>query len=827
VLYLVADVASAARDVGGVGLAVALAAVTLSLAPLWVRGDAPGAARVRALGVAAGLALVRHVAPEALAFAAEVVDGLAWATVAALALDLALDVPDRPRALEKTWLRVTARSIAAVTGLVALLAALPANESDAMLLPPSVALLPKVAAWLAVLAAIALRGARLRLGSGPDALAANAWAQLGLVPTALLGGVALVAIATGALAADAPAVRILAALACLTLVLGHARLVDARAHADAGPATRRATSAALTLATLGGGVALVHAHLPRTPLALGLGAVATLLLALGVHRLLEPLVRRTLAPARGALLDAITEALDAILGATTLDELARGTLGPLREAAGTRECEPLLVTVAPRRIARIDAAGEPHVEPRGLPDALFTRLVERPGEVLGRAHLEARSVRRPDEKPLRDALGVLDALAIVPLATSGELDGALVVPRGARKRGISLEEQHALERLGAALSARVAVLARAARADERAAEARIAREREEERTAALDEELARLRTDLRVLKAGPAAERLVAAPVAYSAAMRALLARVDEVAPLDAPVLLVGEPGTGLEAVAGVVHARSARARGPLVVADCGALRPERSEAALFGEERTEDGAHPGWLRLAAGGTLFLGDVPALSREAQRALADALAARQARAIDGGSAWPVDARVVVTSQRPLAELVAADAIDPELAQWLTPLALEVPPLRARREDLPSLVLLALDRATRTQGRAPVGIDQDALDALLIHDFPGNLRELTSVIERAVRITRGPKVLRDDLPPLGASTRDEHPLHGSYEAVERRLLEHALLRAAGNKSEAARLLALKRTTFLDKLRRYKLDDGVRDTEPPPAFDEPKSS
>jgi len=802
-----------------------MVAVLLSLAPLRVRGDTPGAARVRALGVAAGLALVRHVAPAALALAAEVADGLAWAALAALTVDLALDVPDRPRAFDERWLRWTSRAVAAGSGLVALVAALPAGDGSPLFASAATAF-PRVVAWLAVLLAIALRAARLRLGSGPDALAANAWAQLGLVPTALFGGSALVAASAGWLAADAPVVRILAAMACLTLVLGHARLVDARAHVGSGPAARRATTAALTLALVGCGITLAHRHLPRAPLALGLGAVATLLVAMGVHRLLEPLVRRLLAPARGALLDGIAEALDALVGATTLDELARGALGPLRSAAGSRECEPLLVTVAPRRIARIDAAGEPHVEARSLPEALFTRLVERPGEVLGHAHLEARSVRRPDEKALRDALGVLDALAVVPLATSGELDGALVVPRGNRRRGIALEEQHALERLGAALSARVALLARAARADERAAEARVAREREEERTTALDEELARLRTDLRVLKAGSAAERIVAAPVAYSPAMRALLARVDEVAPLDAPVLLVGEPGTGREAIAGMVHARSGRARGPLVVADCGALRTERSEAALFGEERTEDGAHPGWLRLAAGGTLYLGDVPALSREAQRALAEALAVRQARAVDGGSAWPVDARVVATSQRPLAELVAADAIDPELAQWLTPLALGVPPLRERREDLPSLVLLALDRATRTQGRPPVGIEQAALDALLVHDFPGNLRELASVIERAVRAARGAKVLRDDLPPLGAATREEHPLSGSYEAVERRLLEHALLRAAGNKSEAARLLALKRTTFLDKLRRYKLDDGARDTDPPPADDAQKS-
>jgi DNA-binding NtrC family response regulator len=130
-----------------------------------------------------------------------------------------------------------------------------------------------------------------------------------------------------------------------------------------------------------------------------------------------------------------------------------------------------------------------------------------------------------------------------------------------------------------------------------------------------------------------------------------------------------------------------------------------------------------------------------------------------------------------------------------------------------------VLLALDRAARTQGRPPVGIDQAALDVLLTHDFPGNLRELGSVIERAVRAARGPKVLRDDLPPLDPGTPEEHPLTGTYEAIERRLLEHALLRAAGNKSEAARLLALKRTTFLDKLRRYQLDDGPRESTPPP--------
>src|SRR6185436_8845137 len=112
---------------------------------------------------------------------------------------------------------------------------------------------------------------------------------------------------------------------------------------------------------------------------------------------------------------------------------------------------------------------------------------------------------------------------------------------------------------------------------------------------------------------------------------------------------------------------------------------------------------------------------------------------------------LDARVMATSRLDLAPLVDAGAFDPELARWLSPLRLEVPPLRARREDLPSLVLLALDRACRVLGRPVVGIEQPALDALLAHDWPGNLRELQSVIDRAVARTEGIKVPRKDLPP----------------------------------------------------------------------------
>ena len=820
VLYLVADVASSASGVSAAGLAVAVVAGLLALAPALVRDGSPGARRVGVLGVGAGLALVSHVAPSALSLVAEIAESLGYAAVGALVLDLALTVPDRPRQFSAPWQRLLLWIAVGLAALVGLIAVLPTPElgGGTLLLPARVAALPCVTALACVFGAVGLRATRRRFGSGPEELAANAWALLGLVPTAALGAIALIAVSSGAMRLDSAWTRGLVALAGLALVVSHVRLVDPRDRPAAGRASRRAVAMALTLSVMGASVAALHHLVPRAPLTLGLSAIATMLTAVGVHRGLEPMVRWLLAPARGRLLDAVARAQAQLVAATTLDEVARAVLGPLREASDKRSAEPLLAMVAPARIARIDAAGEPHLDAREVPEALLARLVDRPGEVIARAPLEARIVRRPAERPLLDALVALDALAAVPLTTTGELDGVLIVPRGRRSGGLALEELRALEQLGAALAARIAVLARTERADERAAAAAVSRDREEERATAVDEELTRLRADLRVLKAGPAADRLATPPVAYSPAMRAVVTRVAEVAPLDAPVLLVGESGSGLEVVGAALHAQSSRARGPFVVADCGALRPERSEAALLGEEGAEGAAHPGWLRLAAGGTLFLVDVPALSRDAQRALAEALAVRQARAVGGAGAYAVDTRIVATSQRALLDLFAANALDAELGQWLTPLELPIPALRERREDLPSLVLLALDRAARTIGRDPIGIDQGALDLLLVHAFPGNLRELQSIIERAVHAARGTKVLRDDVPQLTGAQRNEDPLGGTYEAIERRILEHALLRACGNKSEAARLLALKRTTFLDKLRRYKLDDGSRDSEPP---------
>jgi DNA-binding NtrC family response regulator len=192
-------------------------------------------------------------------------------------------------------------------------------------------------------------------------------------------------------------------------------------------------------------------------------------------------------------------------------------------------------------------------------------------------------------------------------------------------------------------------------------------------------------------------------------------------------------------------------------------------------------------------------------------LANALNACSADA-EGAAVPP---RIIATSRRALAALEDEAALEPSLVGCFTGAELLIPPLRERREDVPSLALLAIDRACRVLGRDPVGVDQAAMGALVDHDWPGDVAELELVLELAVANARGKTIAISDLPPLAWPSADEdESLDGTYVEVERRLLERSLRRSGGNKSEAARRLGLKRTTFLDKLRRYDLEQRASD-------------
>jgi DNA-binding NtrC family response regulator len=240
-------------------------------------------------------------------------------------------------------------------------------------------------------------------------------------------------------------------------------------------------------------------------------------------------------------------------------------------------------------------------------------------------------------------------------------------------------------------------------------------------------------------------------------------------------------------------------------------------EEHLFG---TSDGdeANVGALRAAGRGTLALIDVPALPLHVQARLAEAIATRTL--VQGTTLHPFHARIVMTATRALApsETESLDTsegallpIDGELQKRLASQSIRIPRLHERLEDIPSLALLAIDRACRTQGIPPLGIAEDALAWLIQHAVHDGEAGLERVLMRAVRRAKPPRLHAHDLQALtNQRVIGEDPLDATLAELEERALLRALQRADGNKSEAARMLGLKRTTFLDKLRRLGLDD-----------------
>lgn len=238
--------------------------------------------------------------------------------------------------------------------------------------------------------------------------------------------------------------------------------------------------------------------------------------------------------------------------------------------------------------------------------------------------------------------------------------------------------------------------------------------------------------------------------VGQSPVMQRLRADVARVAATDFTVLVEGESGVGKELVARALHHASARRRGPFVAVNCAALVETLLEAELFGiEERTATGVRGrrGKFELAEGGTLFLDEVADLSVGAQAKLLRVLQDMSVERVGGHCVRALDTRVIAATNRRLAEQMRAGRFREDLFYRLAGVELDVPPLRARREDIPALVKHLLERHRR--GRA-LGVSEVALDALMAFDWPGNVRQLERVIERAIALAPGAVVEVSDLP-----------------------------------------------------------------------------
>jgi DNA-binding NtrC family response regulator len=306
--------------------------------------------------------------------------------------------------------------------------------------------------------------------------------------------------------------------------------------------------------------------------------------------------------------------------------------------------------------------------------------------------------------------------------------------------------------------------------------------------------------------------------VGASTAMQAVFRRVEKLAGTEATILLTGESGTGKELAARALHRLSRRARGPFVALNCAAVPETLAEAEFFGAERGAftgaDRTRAGKLEAAHGGTLFLDEIGELPLPLQPKLLRALQERRFARVGGTVELETDARVIAATNRDLGTEVAAGRFREDLYYRLNVVAVEMPPLRGRREDVPLLVEHLRERFARRHGARTAPFPPAVLRALVEHTWPGNVRELANAVERLVLLAEDGRARVEDLPPevtgrgKGAHRFQLPPGGLSFEELERDLLAQALELAHGNRARAARLLDLPYKAFLYRLEKHGL-------------------
>jgi Nif-specific regulatory protein len=301
--------------------------------------------------------------------------------------------------------------------------------------------------------------------------------------------------------------------------------------------------------------------------------------------------------------------------------------------------------------------------------------------------------------------------------------------------------------------------------------------------------------------------------IGESPALRTVVDTARAAAAARTTVLLLGESGVGKEVLARALHRWSPRVDGPFVAVNCVALTPELLESELFGHEK---GAFTGAVsqtkgkfELADGGTLFLDEVGDLAPHLQAKLLRVLQEREFQRVGGSRDIRVDVRVVAATNRDLREAMRTGRFREDLYYRLNVVAITIPPLRERKDDIPALAERFLVRYAREVNRAPCRLSEEALQALMAHDWPGNVRELQNAIERAVVLAPGPVLAPRDFPPEitarpsashepgapPAVALDDLPLHEAVDALKRTRIRAALTRAGGNQTRAARLLGMR--------------------------------
>ena len=332
----------------------------------------------------------------------------------------------------------------------------------------------------------------------------------------------------------------------------------------------------------------------------------------------------------------------------------------------------------------------------------------------------------------------------------------------------------------------------------------------------------RLRVENLLLKRSLQARYSFKNIIGKGAAMQQVFQLISQVAPSRSTVLVQGESGTGKELVAKAIHASSPRADAPFMTINCGNIPSELLESELFGHVRGAftgaASSKKGLFEAADGGSLFLDEVATLSMEMQAKLLRVIQEREFRRLGGLENIKVDVRIIAATNMDLQEAVRRGAFRDDLFYRLNVIAIKLPPLRERPEDIPLLAEHFIRKYSEENNKEAPAIENSAMKALLDYDWPGNVRELENVIERAIVLSSGKPIAADLFPknlsaslspaPRAGMPGDAIPLKERVSDYEKSLILAALETTRWNQKKAAEILLVNTTTLSEKLKRLKI-------------------